>query len=313
MGGGLSLVAAIHPPPTSSSYAACCLPPSPFRSSADMNDVVILLMPTYYTPSPVASRDITLAQASWNLILGNKSIEFLTQNTSPEFHDRYQGKCLHWFTDLFYQRFFDIHPIAKTLFLSNTFEKNNEKLSRQISLIISLTLSQRKDQKKFRKLMRELAMSHCHRGVHPIEYGIMGHVLFYTLQKCLGVQYSEIVSQAWRSIYSSMLRQIVPECVRYELEQREKNEHYQKYKAEEYERRCRGMKDSFLDRLVGSSRAASREASVARETSSYMEKSLNPNRLVYHRSEDEDGEEGDEKETAEPLPGTHLQPKDWLM
>jgi hemoglobin-like flavoprotein len=279
MGTGISVArgAAVHPlsPPS-----CCALPnPSPLISSAEMNDVVILLMPTYYTPSQVTHRDITLAQASWNLILSNKSIEFVSQNSSsPQFQELYQGKCLNWFTDLFYQRFFDIHPIAKTLFFTNNNSLiRKEKLTRQVSLIISLTLSQKKDGKKFLKLMRELAMSHCHRGVHPIEYGIMGNVLFHTLQKCLGnFQYGDVTDQAWKSIYSSMLRQIVPECVRFELEQREKDEYYQQYKLGEYEKRCRGMDDSFLERIL---HVGSHEFS-ARVTSSYLEHSLLPNRLI---------------------------------
>ncbi len=239
-------------------------------SVSDLEEIVLLIMPTYYLPNTVTGREVKLCQTSWNYILGNKSMVYLKMISELNLIDkeiflcRYENKCLNWFTEIFFDRFFDIHPIAKSLFVNkrnivvseNYIEPNTnnimngmEYLKGQIVKVISLTLSQTKDTRKFIKLMKKIAISHCKRGVQAIEYGIMGNALFYSLEKCLGPEhFTPAVDLAWKSMYSSMLRHIVPECVKYELEQRRKDEDYQKYKSAEYLRRY-VADNTFLGRL----------------------------------------------------------------
>lgn len=65
--------------------------------------------------------------------------------------------------------------------------------------------------------MTSLAARHCERGVKASEYGVIGGVLFYTLQKCLGqAAYTPAVETSWKKIFSVMLREIVPLVVKYE-------------------------------------------------------------------------------------------------
>jgi hemoglobin-like flavoprotein len=201
----------------SSSVASRHVPSS--SSSSHLNEIVLFLMPMYYISSSITNRDLHLSQLSWNQILSNKSSEFIKKcQINSEFDEKYHQNCCQWFTDLFYERLFDIHPLAKVLFIHTSMEK----LKRHLIKVISLTLTQNKNPFKFQKLMKNLTILHCHRGVRAIEYGIMGNVLFHTLQQCLGVnEYSSILDKAWKAIYSSMLKEIIPECVKYELQQQQ--------------------------------------------------------------------------------------------
>ena len=240
---------------TSTIQQTACKLLNPFskNSESNFNEIVILLMPTYYISKNVTTRDTKICQSSWNLILGNKSLEFqLKTEKEIEFHLKYHGKCLNWFTNIFFDRFFDVNPISRSLFAN----KDMEYLKAQIIKVISLTLSQTRDSKKFIKLMKRIGMLHNQLGVQAIEYGIMGTVLFYSLEKCLGRDgYTISIDTSWKTIYSSMLRYIVPECVKYHLEQRKKDEQYENY--------CRiHSSDYKLFGKVSSSSINSRENSI---------------------------------------------------
>ena len=83
--------------------------------------------------------------------------------------------------------------------------------------MVSLILNSLKNKDKFIKAMEDLAMRHCERGVRGVEYGIVGDVLFATLQRTVGDDsFTREVENAWKLIYSSMIQVIVPLCVEYE-------------------------------------------------------------------------------------------------
>jgi hemoglobin-like flavoprotein len=82
--------------------------------------------------------------------------------------------------------------------------------------MISMSLNQCEDQDKFKKSMIDLAERHCERGVKAVEYGIIGDVLFYSLEATAGGLYSPAVEACWKKVFSSMLAIIVPLCIRYE-------------------------------------------------------------------------------------------------
>lgn len=79
-----------------------------------------------------------------------------------------------------------------------------------------MSLQQCDDKLKFQKAMVALAERHCERGVKAVEYGIIGDVLFYTLQETAGALYTPTVEACWKKVFSSMLAIIVPLCVSYE-------------------------------------------------------------------------------------------------
>lgn len=56
-------------------------------------------------------------------------------------------------------------------------------------------------------------------GIRTIEYGVIGEVLFWSLQKILGDAYTRRVEEAWTKVFSSMLRIIVPIAVAFERDE----------------------------------------------------------------------------------------------
>ena len=50
-----------------------------------------------------------------------------------------------------------------------------------------------------------------------LEYGIVGEVMFWTLGKIMGVEYTPEVHASWVKIFSSMMKVMVPIAVQHEL------------------------------------------------------------------------------------------------
>jgi hypothetical protein len=84
-------------------------------------------------------------------------------------------------------------------------------------MMISTCLKQLNKPEEFRQTMTDLARRHCEKGIHANEYGVVGDVLFYTLQHCLDEDvYDRETELAWIRIYSAMLRAILPTALQYE-------------------------------------------------------------------------------------------------
>jgi hemoglobin-like flavoprotein len=79
--------------------------------------------------------------------------------------------------------------------------------------MMSIILSQLLNESKFESLMEKIANSHFQHGVKAVEYGIVGEVLFYTLQLTIGDPYTVAVELAWKKIYSKVIGRILPICV----------------------------------------------------------------------------------------------------
>jgi hemoglobin-like flavoprotein len=168
------------------------------------------MMPVYFVANvEVTNRDITCCQNVWNLILDDQSPGYIEHKTSNE---QAHPTCIVWFYHVFYERLFNIHPLCRPLFT-----KGVESVGAFLVQMVSMSLSQLRDSSKFQKTMTALAARHCERGVKASEYGVIGEVLFYSLRRCLGEgTYTPVVETAWKKIYSSMLRIIVPLVVTYE-------------------------------------------------------------------------------------------------
>jgi hemoglobin-like flavoprotein len=221
--------------------------PAFFQTQNDhrtLDEIVLLIMPSYYISDAVSARETKVCQKTWNFILGDTSPVFLENLSNPDFiafQQKHGTKCLDWFVFIFFERLFDVHPTCRPLF------RDTSHLKMPLSKMISFALSQTRDQKKFRSLMRNLAIRHCRRGIQAVEYGIMGSVLFYTLEVCLGLeQYNTIADNSWKIVFSSMLRCIVPECVKYSIEQKKEDKRLEKLHSVEIAR--------FLDRVSSASK-----------------------------------------------------------
>jgi hemoglobin-like flavoprotein len=184
------------------------------QNVSNRQEIIEIMMPVYYLNNThVTSEDIRIAKESWSLITDDQSQEFLQQKLNNEFQF---SSCIGWFYIIYYARLFDIHPLCKPLFTTGIISQG-----KFLVKMISLSLNQLHDPINFQIVMKGLAMSHCAKGVRSVEYGIVGSVLFYTLQKVLGEQYTESVSHAWTKVYSKMLSIIVPMVVDYELQEDE--------------------------------------------------------------------------------------------
>jgi len=177
----------------------------------NQKDIVKLMMPLYFDPVEITVEEHKLAEYWWQLILTDKTPEFLTKKGTEGFS--YQS-CVTFFYDNFYVRLFDIHPAAKDLF--KTGMKGQGKF---LVMMLSLALSELEKPAQFDKSLLKLAEIHYKRGVKAVEYGIVGDVLFWTLRKVIGdASYTEEVHRVWVKVYSRMLKTIVPSAVAHELQ-----------------------------------------------------------------------------------------------
>eukprot|EP01039_Chlorochromonas_danica_P003562 gene3562-3901_t len=172
-------------------------------------EIVRLMMPVYYNDEPLTDNELELAKYTWSLIVKSTSPLFLRKRKEPSFpHD----KCIMFFYNSFYERLFDIHPVAKDLF------KDVNSQGKFLVKMISLSLSEKADPVKYEQTLQKLAEIHNERGIKAVEYGLVGEVLFWAIRQCIGLEsYTNEVHQAWVKIYSRMLRTMVPVAVAYEL------------------------------------------------------------------------------------------------
>jgi hemoglobin-like flavoprotein len=175
---------------------------------ADEILTVTLMLPVYYIDEPVTIMDIELATISWNMIVNDTSPRYAKYKSEGLID---QPSCLSWFYVSFYERLFDVHPLSRKLFTTTV---NSQ--GKFLVMMISSCLKQLDHPERFASSMITLAEKHCEKGVRSNEYGIVGDVLFYTLQKCLGESYDDQTERAWIKIYSSMLKHIVPRALHHE-------------------------------------------------------------------------------------------------
>jgi hypothetical protein len=124
-------------------------------------EVVKLMMPVYYTEGDVSVEERNLAQISWDLVLNDKSPEFLSRKGQSDFS---YDCCVIFFYDSFYLRLFDVHPLCRQLFKAGM--KSQGKF---LVKMISLSLSELDDKNKFDKNLIKLAQVHFERGVKAVE------------------------------------------------------------------------------------------------------------------------------------------------
>ena len=129
------------------------------------------------------------------------------------------GTCLAWFYDSFYERLFSVYPACIPLFKGDL-QVQGKALVQMISVCIeNLTVSD-----TLVSTLKRLAKTHATRGVVVNEYFIVGEVLIWTFDKCLGSQFDDDTRIAWLKIYSIMLFTIVPAAVEEENKITKSNE-----------------------------------------------------------------------------------------
>ena len=189
---------------------------------------IIHVLPHYY----IANDDLTaeehsIIETSWELITKNSSLGIAESFTETELRSDVQKSKLVDFYDLFYERLFDVHPSSIALF------RNMNQKGKMLVGLIETIIAQLNHTETFATTMRKLAVVHAKMGVMAYEYGIVGDVLFWTLEKVLGEDYRLSIRISWIKLYSKMLSEILPvalveELKVHEAKQREKSASMQK-------------------------------------------------------------------------------------
>ncbi len=124
--------------------------------------IVNLMMPVYFNMAEITDAELALAASSWNLILNDKSDYFTNVlRKQPDF--KYTS-CISYFYDIFYQRLFDVHPMARSLF-----KRGIKSQGKFLMRLITLALSEIKDPVKWNQSFVKLAEMHNDIGVKAIE------------------------------------------------------------------------------------------------------------------------------------------------
>jgi hypothetical protein len=124
-------------------------------------DIVSLMLPVYYIDSELTQDEHRTAFDSWDEILNDTAPDYLSSKRNKEIS---YPSCIAYFYDLFYNRFFDIHPMAKDLF-----KKGIKSQGKMLVKLISIALMEVKDSEKFQNTFQRLAEMHNRIGVKAAE------------------------------------------------------------------------------------------------------------------------------------------------
>lgn len=167
---------------------------------------------TFYDPNAtVTAEDVADAQMFWDLVVNDKTPEFLRVKEDPSF-EKYS--CLSWFYDVFYDVSAEMDSEAMKLYRDN--------LRVQISALVSMitmslqTFKAENIQEKVTATMSKLAVGHNKRGVRSYQYAIVGVVLIKTFQKCMGPEHACRVTEVWAKMFSMMLKVLIPAAIKVE-------------------------------------------------------------------------------------------------
>lgn len=182
--------------------------------AVDIYQVVDAMMPLYYTKQPPTEAHISLATKTWALITKGLSPGLcdLRQQHGFEMMSFSPDEGTIIFRKEFARRFFDIYPTAKAMFSEDQQENQWWSLS-----IADLCINQLRDPKAFRKRMVALTKAHIERGVCAVQYGNIGEIFFWTLNRCLGTMWGYEIEEAWKVLFSTLLRIMVPLAVHFEV------------------------------------------------------------------------------------------------
>jgi hypothetical protein len=125
-------------------------------------EMIKLMMPLYYSSEDVTNEENEEAAIGWNLILQDKSPEYLRLKAEdPNFP---HASCVSFFYDKFYGRLFDIHPLCKPLFIGGM--KGQGKF---LVTMLSFPLSQVFNTANYDQVLAKVAETHAKKGVKTVE------------------------------------------------------------------------------------------------------------------------------------------------
>lgn len=158
------------------------------------------VMPVYYTTEEPTHLDYINANNSWKLITDNNSTIQANIYEKKEINIT----CIHLFYETFYDKLFYVFPDIK-----NNFKRGVHNQGRMLVQMITILLQYLYNHDILIKL-EELTIAHISFGVKTHHFYIAGDVLLHSLDTVLMEYFVDDYFNAWRKIYSSMLRIIIP-------------------------------------------------------------------------------------------------------
>jgi hemoglobin-like flavoprotein len=108
--------------------------------------------------------------------------------------------------DTFYNRLFEVAPSVRPLF-KNDLRVQGRALVKMIATAV--TLLEKVD--TLVPALQQLTVRHGAYGAKTAHYSVVGEVLLYTLEKCLGPEeWTDKVATAWLTVYSVMMSVMIP-------------------------------------------------------------------------------------------------------
>lgn len=170
----------------------------------DNEEKPVNVYPEYYISNPeITPEDLNAVRKSWRKIIDSTSLNFKRlKGGDSKFSFGSGGE---WLGNVFFENLFELHPAAIYLFPVDT-SRSSSNFTRRLTELLD-TVERPND---IYMALMELAVKHAKYGVHAVQYGIFGTVLFKSLRTCLGEEYTDYVSTSWIKVYSFILSVVVP-------------------------------------------------------------------------------------------------------
>jgi hemoglobin-like flavoprotein len=189
----------------------------PKRKSLDALPVaiqpIILKFPSYYVEPEVNGDDIKRVRNTWQLIIEDNGVEYQAQKSTLPY-----TSCWAWFYNSFYDHLFEVAPEFRPLF-KNDIATQGKALVSMVSTMVGLFNNMHTHHATEKSTLDGLAKRHVGYGVNCQHYGIFGEVIFWTLKKVLGVEYTEDVHRSWVNVFCFMLKTVIPSAAKEESRQ----------------------------------------------------------------------------------------------
>jgi hemoglobin-like flavoprotein len=259
---------------------------NPEETKKRYDELLQMMMPVYYIDKPMDSEMLSMAKKTWESVAKDTGRHFKQLKKDPAF--KYE-KCLDYFNEIFFVRLFDVHPMAKVLFHKSNSKQEKASQNKFLARMLTMALLDIDDQSRWDMTFTKLAEMHNEMGVKAVEYGVIGEILFWTLEKCVGEEaFTVDVHMAWIHVMSRILKTMVPVALKFELERGSNNVQLQRTKmyeelSEQIANRSKnGVEDEGDDEEGENSRSMERSRQKAKELSVEREKKADELREKEH-------------------------------
>eukprot|EP01039_Chlorochromonas_danica_P006262 gene6262-6903_t len=184
------------------------------QAKLSFDQILAFVTPIYYTTQPLLPFEKEVVIKTWKDIINCRAAEFWKKKKEdPTIPCKSPPQ---YFGNQFFLRLLEVHPTCKGLFTGGTMSRG-ETFVKMISFIIDKL----GDDDRLARTLETLINSHCRMGVRSMEFGVFGEVLFFTLKKVLGEEYTPTAHQAWIKVYSKLLTIMLPKIIPVEFNRRD--------------------------------------------------------------------------------------------